>query len=60
MHLFDFSGDLYGKLLSVRFVRKIRDEQAFDGLDALKAQIHQDMEQARAILLDGQADGEGA
>lgn len=60
VHLFDFSGDLYGKLLSVRFVRKIRDEQAFDGLDALKAQIHQDMEQARAILQDGQAAGEGA
>jgi riboflavin kinase/FMN adenylyltransferase len=57
VHLFDFTGDLYGNLLSVRFVQKIRDEQAFDGLDALKAQIHQDMEDARIILAaDGEAE----
>jgi riboflavin kinase/FMN adenylyltransferase len=50
VHLFDFTGDLYGKLLSVRFVAKIRNEQKFDGLDALKAQISQDMVDARRIL----------
>ena len=55
VHLFDFAGEIYGKLLSVRFVRKIRDEQAFAGLDELKAQIHQDMEDARVILADGAA-----
>lgn len=49
-HLFDFDGDLYGKTLEVAFVDFIRDEQKFDGLDALKAQIAKDCEQARKIL----------
>ena len=49
-HLFDFDGDLYGKTLEVVFIDFIRDEQKFDGLDALKAQIAKDCEQARKIL----------
>ncbi len=47
VHIFDFTGDIYGQLLSVTFCCKLRDEQKFDGLDALKTQIHADMEQAR-------------
>ena len=50
VHLFDFDGDLYGKLLTVEFVQKIREEQTFDGLDSLKTQIHADIVEARAIL----------
>jgi len=53
VHLFDYDGDLYGKLLTVQFVRKIREEIAFAGLEELKAQIHADMVQARALLADG-------
>jgi riboflavin kinase/FMN adenylyltransferase len=49
-HLFDFDGDLYGKLLEVEFVEKLRDEIKFDGLDALVAQMHRDAASARAIL----------
>lgn len=49
-HLFDFSGDLYGKHLRVQLVERLRDERKFDGLDALKAQIAQDCEKAREIL----------
>jgi len=49
-NLFDFSGDLYGKVLEIVFVDFIRDERKFDGLDALKAQIGADCEAARAIL----------
>ncbi len=49
-HLLDFAGDLYGKEITVAFVNFIRDEQKFDGLDALKAQIAKDSEKARAIL----------
>lgn len=49
-HLFDFDGDLYGKKISVEFVKKLRDEEKFDGLDALIVQMHLDAEQARAIL----------
>lgn len=52
VHLFDFSGDLYGQLLTVTFRHKIRDEQQFEGLDALKAQIETDMQQARAWFAD--------
>lgn len=41
-HLLDFAGDLYGRKLTVYFHRKIRDEQRFASLDALKAQISAD------------------
>ena len=52
VHIFDFSGDVYGKLLTVTFSHKLRDEQKFDGLDALKAQIHADMVLARQWFED--------
>lgn len=48
IHLFDFVGDLYGAHLNVRFVKKIRDEMKFSGLDALRAQIARDSAMARA------------
>jgi riboflavin kinase/FMN adenylyltransferase len=48
-HVFDFQNDLYGDMIAVEFVRKIRDERKFDSVDALMAQIAQDAEQARAI-----------
>ena len=51
-HLFDFDGDLYGRRIEVEFVRKLRDERKFDGLDAMVRQIDRDAEQARAILGD--------
>ncbi len=50
VHLFDFSGDLYGKVLRVALVDFIRPEMKFGGLDQLKAQIAADGEAARAIL----------
>ena len=49
VHLFDFEGDIYGHKVSVQFVEMLRAEKKFDGLDALKAQIARDSEQARAI-----------
>lgn len=49
-HLFDFDGDLYGKHLRVELVARLRDEQKFDGLEAIKAQIAKDCEKAREIL----------
>jgi riboflavin kinase/FMN adenylyltransferase len=48
--LLDFSGDLYGKLLRVGFVARLRAEQKFDGIDALKAQIARDVDAGRAAL----------
>jgi riboflavin kinase / FMN adenylyltransferase len=52
-HLFDFSGDLYGKHLRVAFIERLRPEQRFAGLDALKAQIAADCQKAREILASG-------
>ena len=47
VHVFDYSGNLYNELLTIRFKRKLRDEQAFDGIDALKAQIDRDIAEAK-------------
>ena len=50
VHLFDFEGDLYGKRMAVEFVAKLRDEQKFDGLEPLKAQMALDARMARELL----------
>jgi riboflavin kinase/FMN adenylyltransferase len=50
-HLLDFSGDIYGENLTISFTARLRSEQKFDGVDALMAQLHRDVEQARSILL---------
>jgi len=51
-HLFDFDGDLYGQRIEVKFVAKLRDEEKFAGLDALRAQMDRDAAEARRILAD--------
>jgi riboflavin kinase/FMN adenylyltransferase len=50
VHLFDFDGDLYGQRMAVEFVAKLRDEQKFDGLEPLKAQMALDARMARELL----------
>ena len=55
VHVFDFSGDLYGQTLRVALVDFIRPEMKFAGLDQLKAQIAADGQAARVILATGQA-----
>jgi riboflavin kinase/FMN adenylyltransferase len=50
VHVFDFSGDLYGRAIEVEFVAKLRDEVKFDSLDAMKAQMKIDAAQARDLL----------
>ncbi|BDM63667.1 riboflavin biosynthesis protein [Shewanella sp. NFH-SH190041] len=50
VHLFDFDGDLYGKHVEVELVAKIRDEQPFQSLDALKQQILKDVNEAKALF----------
>lgn len=47
VHILEGRHDLYGKRISVRFHQKLRDEQRFRSLSALKAGIQQDIEQAR-------------
>ncbi len=46
-YIFDFDGDLYGDVLRVRFLYRIRDERKFNGIDELKAQIEKDTRRAR-------------
>tara|TARA_R110001583_G_scaffold177418_2_gene332572 strand:- start:75743 stop:76696 length:954 start_codon:yes stop_codon:yes gene_type:complete len=52
VHLFDFKRDIYGEHVQVHFLRKIRDEQKFDNLDALIAQINLDCQQARLFFAE--------
>ena len=47
VHLFDFVDDIYGKFLKVTFLRKLREEKTFDGLDSLRLQIARDIVNAR-------------
>ena len=47
VHLFDFSGEIYGQYLRVVFRTKLREEKKFDGLEELKAAIFQDISRAR-------------
>jgi riboflavin kinase/FMN adenylyltransferase len=49
-HLLDFEGDLYGRRLRVGFIEHLRDEAAFDGADALVAQIERDVARTREIF----------
>jgi len=46
-HLLDFDGDLYGRALEVIFLEKLREEKKFNSLDALRAQIRLDIQEAQ-------------
>jgi riboflavin kinase / FMN adenylyltransferase len=48
--VFDFAGDLYGRRLHTAFVKYLRPEATFAGLDELMAAMKQDAAEARAIL----------
>jgi riboflavin kinase/FMN adenylyltransferase len=50
VYLFDFAGDLYGKVIEVAFIGWIRPEQKFDSVEALKQQMEADAAQARDAL----------
>lgn len=49
-HLLDVREELYGQRLAVSFEHRLRGEQKFDGPDELVAQIHRDLDEARALL----------
>ena len=50
VHIFDFDSDIYDEQIEVRFIKHIREEISFDNLDALKIQLEQDEDTAKAIL----------
>jgi riboflavin kinase/FMN adenylyltransferase len=47
LHLLDFDEDIYGQEIEVIFKHKLRDEQKFPSLEALKTQIKADVAEAR-------------
>ena len=51
-YLLDFEGDLYGRVVDVSFVKRIRQERRFSGVDELIGQIRRDVGEAR-IIADG-------
>lgn len=51
-HLFDFSGDLYGRHIEVEFVAKLRDELKFPDLQSLTTQMQRDAADARRVLTE--------
>ena len=52
VHVLDHTGDFYGKRLTVEFLCKLREEKKYDSLEALKAGIAGDIDQARAWLAE--------
>ena len=48
-HLLDFAGDLYGRIVEVAFLQRIRGERRFSGVEELKEQIGKDVEEAWRI-----------
>lgn len=64
VHLLDVARSCYGQLVRVEFLEKLRDEEKYDGLDALTAAINRDADQARAYFkrapLVQRADGQRA
>lgn len=52
VHLIGFHGDLYGQILALDFVDRLRDTQPFASVDELVAQLRKDVDQARS-LIDG-------
>jgi riboflavin kinase/FMN adenylyltransferase len=50
VHIFDFARELYGEHLQVRFLSKLRDEEKYPNMDALRLQIARDVEAARAFF----------
>lgn len=49
-YILDYTGDLYGQTLEVSLIERLRGEEKFDGLDALVAQMNDDIARARQIL----------
>lgn len=51
VHILNFNSDIYGQSITVEFVKQLRQEQKFDGLDALKQQLAQDKAATEQVLM---------
>ncbi len=52
-HLLDFDHDLYGQVVTLEFVQRLRDELKFSSVEALLEQIHADIRETRRLLAPG-------
>ena len=59
-HLLDFSEELYGAEVRLEFAARLRGQEAFDTMDALVAQIHQDVDRTRRLLMGAKAPAGGS
>jgi len=50
VHLIGFQGDLYGQILAIDFIGRLRDTRPFGGVNELIAQLRTDIERARLIV----------
>jgi riboflavin kinase/FMN adenylyltransferase len=60
VHLLDIQPDLYEKRITIDFIARLRSEQRFSGIEALKSQIAADVRQARQILYEEGEQGESS
>jgi riboflavin kinase/FMN adenylyltransferase len=49
----NWAGDLYGDVVRVRFLHRLRDERKFDSIEELKAQIEKDVKRAESYFQRG-------
>jgi riboflavin kinase/FMN adenylyltransferase len=49
-HIMDFNAEIYGKVIQVRFIERLREEKTFPGPAELAVQIHKDVQRAREVL----------
>jgi len=52
VHILDFDQNVYGRLLTVTLLQKIREERWFPSLDALRVEIERDIEKIRALFAE--------
>ena len=50
VHFFNFQKDIYNKKIQVQLLKRLRDEQKFNSIDALKTQLHKDKETSLKYL----------
>ena len=51
-YLLDYDDDMYGKLINIEFVQRVRDEIKFDSVEELTAQMSRDVDATRSLLSD--------
>jgi riboflavin kinase/FMN adenylyltransferase len=50
VHFFDFDRDIYGEKIQIQLIKRLRDEQKFDSIETLQAQLHTDKQTSLALI----------